>query len=171
MVALANGLHNANFGVKKGVLLAILFAVCHVVALLVGYVLAKTLSEKIKAIDDVSGWIAFAVLTFLGIKTIAEGIQCALGKKEKVATSAVGFVVQSTVAALDAFAVGFTISDYTVGGAIACCGIIAAAIVAFYSVGFFVGKKFGTKLGKYADILGGLVYIGLAIEVLVECVV
>ena len=171
MVALANGLHNANFGVKKGILLAILFAACHVAALLIGYALCKTLSDNIGAINDVSGWIAFAVLLFLGIKTVAEGIRCALGKKEKVATSLIGFIVQSAVASLDAFAVGFTIIDYTPLGATVCGGIICGAILLFYSIGFFVGKKFGTRMGKYAAILSGIVYIGLAIEVMLECVV
>ncbi len=171
MVALANGLHNANFSVKKGILLAILFAMCHVAALLIGYALGKTLSNNISEINNVSGWIAFAVLLFLGIKTVAEGIQCALGKKEKVAASLIGFIVQSAVASLDAFAVGFTIIIYTPLGAAVCGGIICFAILLFYSIGFFVGKKFGTRMGKYAAILSGIVYIGLAIEVLLECVV
>ena len=171
MVALANGLHNANFGVKKGILLAVLFAMCHVVALLIGYTLAKTLSEKVKAINDVSGWIAFAVLLFLGIKTVAEGVQCARGKKEKIATSWWGLAVQSLVASLDAFAIGFTVSDYSPLGATACGGLIASAIWLFYSIGFFVGRKFGTRMGKYAAIISGLVYIGLSVEVLVESVI
>ncbi|MDE6200804.1 MAG: manganese efflux pump [Clostridiales bacterium] len=166
VVAMANGLHNANFGVKKALSIATLFAVCHAVALMLGYLLIKTVAQGIQKIEGWLTWIAAAVLLSLGIKMIVEGIRCARGKIEKPARTSHEFVVQSIVASFDAFAAGLTMSDYSVWFELLTAAIICAVILPFYIVGFWVGKKCGTKFGKYSALLGGLVFIGLAAEVI-----
>lgn len=167
VVAMANGLHNANFGVKKAVRIALLFAVCHAAALMVGYLLIKTVAQGIQKIDGWLTWIAAAVLVSLGVKMIAEGVQCARGKSEKPAHTATEFIVQSIVASFDAFASGLTMASYGVWFVLLTAAIICAVIMPFYIVGFIAGKKCGTKFGKYSALLGGLVFIGLAAEAII----
>lgn len=167
VVAMANGLYNANYGVKRGILLGLLFAVCHAVELLLGYLLIKTVAHGIQIIDEYLTWIAAGVLTALGIKMIAEGISHLRGKTEKPARTIAGFVLQSAVAAFDAFAAGLTMPNYTIWFVLLTAVIISAVIILFYTIGFLVGKKCGTKFGKYSAILGGLVFLGLAAEVIV----
>ncbi|MDE7106841.1 MAG: manganese efflux pump [Clostridiales bacterium] len=167
VVAMANGLHNANFGLKRALRIALLFAVCHAVALLLGYMLIKTVAQGIQRIDGWLTWIAATVLVLLGIKMIVEGVQCARGKCEKPARTGHEFVVQSIVASFDAFASGLTMPSYSVWFVLLTAAIICAVIMPFYIVGFWVGKKCGTKFGKYSALLGGLVFIGLAAEVII----
>ena len=170
VVAMANGLHNANYGVKKALCLAGLFAICHAAELLLGYALIKTVAHGIQAVDEYLTWIAVGVLAFLGIKMIAEGISHLCGKTEKPARTMAGFVLQSAVAAFDAFAAGLTMPQYTIWFVALTATILSVVIVLFYTIGFWVGKKCGTKFGKYSAILGGLVFLGLALEVVIGAV-
>lgn len=167
IVAMANGLHNVNFGVKRAFRIAILFALCHAIFLMLGYLLIKTVAQGIQKIDGLLTWIAAAVLVLLGVKMIAEGVRCAHGKSEKPAHTSAEFVVQSIVASFDAFASGLTMPDYSLWFELLIGVIICAVIIPFYMVGFSIGKKCGTKFGKYSALLGGIVFLGLAAEVIV----
>lgn len=166
MVALANGLNNASGSVMRGVKLAALFAVCHVIALIIGCALVKTVVGISENIDSILTYAAAAVLFALGVKMIIEGSRAskeALPVKCRTAE----LILQSAVASFDAFAVGLTVSDYTVPETAVCAAVIFSVITAFYVFGFTVGKKFGVRFGKYAAVIGGLVFIGVAAEIAV----
>ena len=164
IVALANGLKNANMRLKTACLYAFIFAAFHAVALFIGYAVVKTVAENIDRVEKILSVAAIVVLLFLGVKMIVEGVKRG---EEKSATGLAEFSVQSAVAAMDAVAAGFTVPDYGIGDTAFCAAVIATVILAFFLVGFVVGKKFGNKLSRYAAILGGLVFIGLAVEVAV----
>lgn len=170
VVALANGLHSPNNSLKRALLYAGLFAVCHAVALAIGYVLIKTVADGIQAIDKYLTGIAAGVLLLLGIKMIVEGIMRLRGKKEKPARTIAESVLQSAVASFDAFASGLTMPDYSVWFVLLTAGMICAVIIPIYAVGFSAGNRFGSKFGKYSSILGGLVFFGLATEVIIGAV-
>lgn len=171
MVSLANGLNNANLRVLRAFCFAVMFAACHAIALWAGYSIVRFISNNVDEVESVLTWIAVGVLAVLGVKMICEGVLHNKSHSGKKITSAVEFLIQSVVAAFDAFAVGLTVSEYSKGEAALCGGIIATVITLFYLVGFVVGKKFGTKWGKYAELIGGLVFIGIAIEIAVGALV
>lgn len=171
MVSLANGLNNANMRVLRALGFAVMFAACHAIALWVGYSIVRFISCNVDEVDNILTWIAVGVLVVLGIKMIVEGLPNNKSHSDKKITGAVEFLIQSVVAAFDAFAVGLTVSEYSIGEAALCGGIIATVITLFYLVGFAVGKKFGTRWGKYAALIGGLVFIGIAIEITVGALV
>lgn len=162
MVALANGLKTANTRLKTACSFGAIFALCHAVALWIGYAVVKTVADNIGGLETVLTWSAVGVLVFLGVKMIIEGV---LKKEEKSAARIVEFTVQSIVAAFDAFAVGLTVPDYRITDTAFCSFVIAVVIFMFFLIGFAVGKKFGNKLGKYAAVLGGSVFIGIAAEI------
>lgn len=164
MVALANGLKNANRRLKTAYLFGFVFAAWHAVALFVGYALVKIVADNVDEIRCVLTWIAVAVLLFLGIKMIAEGVS---KKKEKSATGIFEFFVQSAVAAFDAFAVGLTVPDYSATDTLFCAVTIAVVIFAFFVIGFAIGKRFGSRSKRLAALIGGSVFIGLAVEIAV----
>lgn len=171
MVSLANGLNNANLRVLRAFCFAVMFAACHAVALWAGYAVVRFISSNIDEIESVLTWLAIGVLIILGVKMICEGVRHNKCHSDKKITSAIEFFIQSVVAAFDAFAVGLTVSEYSIGEAALCGGIITTVITLFYLVGFVVGKKFGTRWGKYAEIIGGLVFIGIAVEIAVGALV
>ena len=62
MVAIANGLKNANLRLKTAYVYGAVFAAWHVVALLLGYMLVKVIADNVNEIQSVLTWIAVAVL-------------------------------------------------------------------------------------------------------------
>lgn len=121
-------------------------------------------------IEDYDHWIAFAILVFLGIKMIREGIQGEEGDHfdpTKLATVLV-------------LAVGVSIDALAVGISFTCIGMDAFADIAFPLVaiaaasfvlafgGCFIGSLIGNKLKLPVEPLGGVVLIILGIKILCE---
>ena len=69
---------------------------------------------------------------------------------------------------LDALSVGFTISEY--GWLMALVASLIIAVVTFFicMAGLRIGKKFGTKLSGKASILGGIILIGIGLEIFIS---
>ena len=53
------------------------------------------------------------------------------------------------------------------GMALACAAIIAAVTFVICVGGLVIGRRFGTKLAGRASILGGIILIGIGIEIFV----
>ncbi len=165
MVALANGLRNSNARILRGCVLALLFAACHAAALAIGFAAVRAIADNVALIERWLTWIAVTVLAMLGVKMIVEGIGTCRGHAVKTAKRTAEYFVQSAVASFDAFAVGLAVPNYSVVEVALCAGIISAVIFCFYFVGFTAGKKFGVRFSRYAALIGGLVFIGVAVEI------
>ncbi|MDE6400980.1 MAG: manganese efflux pump MntP family protein, partial [Clostridiales bacterium] len=76
-------------------------------------------------------------------------------------------IAQGAATSVDALTVGFTIEDYGVFAALACSAIIAATTFFIYLIGFAVGKKFGMRFEKAASIVGGAVFLAIAVEIII----
>lgn len=121
-------------------------------------------------IEDYDHWIAFAILVFLGIKMIREGIQ---GDEEHSFDP----TKLSTVLVL---AIGVSIDALAVGISFTCIGMDTLAVIAFPLVaialasfvlalgGCFIGSLIGNKLKFPVEPLGGVVLIILGIKILCE---
>lgn len=74
-------------------------------------------------------------------------------------------LVLSFATSVDALSVGFTLPLLHAPFAltIAMVGIVTAL---FAALGLYVGHKFGAKLGPYAELMGGLILIGLGVQFL-----
>lgn len=167
MIAVANGLNCKDMNFARAICFAIIFAACHAVALVIGYVIVRTVSSGFDGAEKCLGWIAVGVLALLGVKMIVLN----LVKKEKARLKRISvpeFFVQSVVAAFDAFAIGLTVSEYSVLQLAVCATVIAAIIVAAFIVGFTVGKKFGKRFSDKAGAIGGFVFIGISVEIAIS---
>ncbi len=112
-------------------------------------------------------WVAFALLTLIGGKMI---LDAALGiETGRTAGGSRGFKLIGLGAAtsIDAFAVGVTIAMLRVSiwAPAVVIGLVTAVLCA---VGVQVGDRTGTRLGRGAEVVGGLVLVGLAAKVLLE---
>ena len=83
------------------------------------------------------------------------------------------FCVRSVAEALgvatsiDALSVGFTIAEYHVAQALAAGLIIGGVTFVICSCGLRIGQRFGTRLAGKASILGGVILIGIGIEIFI----
>lgn len=81
--------------------------------------------------------------------------------------TAVVLLTQAVATSIDALSVGFTVSSYDVWQALTSVAIISLVTFAICVGGVYVGKKFGTKLGNKAEIFGGIILIGIGLEILI----
>ncbi|ROS16340.1 putative Mn2+ efflux pump MntP [Raoultella sp. BIGb0399] len=112
-------------------------------------------------------WIAFALLIFLGGRMVIEGFRA--GDSEVCeAPLRHGFwllVVTAFATSLDAMAVGVGLAFLQVN-IIATALAIGCATLIMSTLGIMVGRFIGPLLGKRAEILGGIVLIGIGSEIL-----
>ena len=75
---------------------------------------------------------------------------------------------QGVATSIDALSVGFTIAEYDWLMALVCSLIIATVTFLICIGGLFIGRKFGIKLAGKAQILGGVILIGIGLEIFIS---
>ena len=155
-------LHKPKF--SEAVRTGLIFGAIETLTPLVGWGLGMLASQFIL---EWNHWIAFILLVFLGGRMIGEGFR---GDSDEAgeAPHRHGFWLLVTTAfatSLDAMAVGvglafLQVSIVTTALAIGCATFIMSTL------GIMVGRFIGPLLGKRAEILGGIVLIGIGSEIL-----
>ena len=165
-VSLANGLHDPHMSRRRGTIIAGTFAVFQAAMPMLGWVCVHTIVELFSSFEKFIPWIALALLGYIGGKMLVEGIK-GEEAEEAAELSAGALFVQGVATSIDALSVGFTISEYGWGMALVCSLIIAVVTFFVCTAGLSLGKKFGTKLSGKASILGGVILIGIGLEIFV----
>ena len=172
-VSMANGLKEPCMKVGKISLIALLFAFFQAAMPLIGWVCVHTVVEKFQAFDKAVPFIALGLLGFIGGKMLYEGLthkdceehdSCGCAKP----LTFFALIVQAIATSIDALSVGFTIAEYNFTEALVAVAVIALVTFITCFVAVFLGKKFGTKLGNKAEVLGGLILIGIGIEIFIS---
>lgn len=194
-VSLANGLEDPGMRTGRVCGIAGVFAAFQIAMPLIGWVCIYTIAEYFDAFRAWIPWIALALLAFLGGKMLVEGIRdlqqdapnatdaenetgataegeigasaAADGKSGGKLTVA-ALLLQGVATSIDALSVGFTIADYTFPLALLSAAIIGAVTFLLCFLGVHIGKRFGTHLAGRASIVGGLILIGIGIEIFVK---
>ena len=165
-VSLANGLHDPHMSRRRGTIIAGTFAGFQAAMPMLGWVCVHTIVELFSSFEIFIPWIALALLGYIGGKMLVEGIK-GEEAEEAAELSAGALFVQGVATSIDALSVGFTISEYGWGMALVCSLIIAVVTFFVCTAGLSLGKKFGTKLSGKASILGGVILIGIGLEIFV----
>lgn len=122
------------------------------------------------SIEKYDHWIAFILLTMVGIKMIKE----ALGHEkeehhQKDPTKGLTLVMLSVATSVDALAVGFSVSMLNVAIWLpaAIIGVVAGM---FTIIGLQIGKRIGSgvRWGCYAETAGGVVLFVIGLNILYE---
>jgi putative Mn2+ efflux pump MntP len=133
----------------------------------IGWAIGTTVYQLIEQVDH---WVAFGLLAFIVMKMILGAFTPDDGKiKMKDPTKGSTMVMLSVATSLDALAVGLSISllKISIWKPALIIGVIAFTFTAIgIQLGRIVGANF--KLDKYAEILGGLVLIGIGLRILME---
>ena len=165
-VSLANGLHDPHMSRRRGTIIAGTFAGFQAAMPMLGWVCVHTIVELFSSFETSVPWIALALLGYIGGKMLVEGIK-GEEAEEAAELSAGALFVQGVATSIDALSVGFTISEYGWGMALVCSLIIAVVTFFVCTAGLSLGKKFGTKLSGKASILGGVILIGIGLEIFI----
>ena len=165
-VSLANGLHDPHMSRRRGTIIAGTFAGFQAAMPMLGWVCVHTIVELFSSFETFIPWIALALLGYIGGKMLVEGIK-GEEAEEAAELSAGALFVQGVATSIDALSVGFTISEYGWGMALVCSLIIAVVTFFVCTAGLSLGKKFGTRLSGKASILGGVILIGIGLEIFI----
>ena len=163
-VSMANGLHEPQMSRTKSAKVAGTFALFQAVMPMAGWICVHTIVELFSSFEQFIPWIALLLLGYIGGKMLLEGIK-GEETEEAAALSAGALFVQGVATSIDALSVGFTISEYGWLMALVCSLIIAIVTFFICEAGLSIGRKFGTKLSGKASILGGVILIGIGIEI------
>lgn len=130
---------------------------------LLGWLAGATIASLIDSLDH---WVAFGLLTFVGVRMIRSGLQpngeCYNGDPTRGST----LIMICIATSIDAAAVGLSFAMLAVDIASASL-IIGLASFALGSAGLFLGDRLGKKFGKRMEILGGLLLIGIGVRILI----
>ena len=74
-------------------------------------------------------------------------------------------ILQGIATSIDALSVGFTISQYRTLQVLISAFIIGAVTYVVCYIGLKLGIKFGTRLASFAKIIGGVILIGIGLEI------
>lgn len=167
-VSLANGLNEPDM--KRGKLCGIagVFAGFQALMPMLGWICVHTIVQYFQSFEVFIPWIAFVLLLFIGGKMAFDGIRGADDDENRGGVGIGALIVQGIATSIDALSVGFTIANYNLVMALTSVLIIGGVTFFICVGGLLIGKKFGTKLAGKAQIFGGVILIGIGIEILIS---
>lgn len=166
-VSLATGLREPKMKFPRMSLIAGAFGAFQAVMPLIGWVCVHTILQYFKIFEKCIPWIALILLAFIGGKMICEAARKAPDEEGPAKMDTKELFVMGVATSIDALSVGFTISEYEALMAILAALIIGVVTYLICLIGLTLGKKFGTKFSSKAQILGGLILIGIGLEILI----
>lgn len=167
-VSLANGLNEPKMKKKRMCAIAGTFCGYQIAMPLIGWLCVHTITEKFTSFQKFIPWIALLLLLFIGGKMIIESVRNRNEEKEEAAVGFIGLMVQGIATSIDALSVGFTIAELPFFDAFTEAMIIGVVTFAICIGGLLIGRKFGTKLSNKATLFGGLILVGIGIEIFVK---
>lgn len=159
-VALTQG---ARFrpGLAGAAVIALTFGVFQAVMPLIGWGIGAVAFVYVEAVDH---WIAFGLLTFLGIRMLGGHV----GEDEAMRKlTGTALLVAGLATSIDALAAGITLPtlDASPWIAVALIGLVTAVMSAG---GVALGRVAGDRWGTWAERAGGVILIALGCTILAE---
>ncbi len=169
-VSMANGLNEPNMSPGKHLGVAGMFGFFQALMPMIGWLCVSTLVEYIEAAKPFIPYISLALLLYVGINMLVEGIKHKEDDEEPKKLTFVALLIQAVATSIDALSTGFAMTEFVDGvwQALLSATIIAVVTFLISYVAVILGKKFGDKLGNKAQILGGVVLIAIGIEIFVK---
>ena len=161
-VSAVTGLGLGEFNSKQMARLAASFGGFHVFMPVLGWLAGSTIVELISGYDH---WAAFLLLALVGGKMFIEGVR---GGEKVDVDSILGvknLLFFSLAVSIDSVAVGLSFSLEKVAIIVPALVIGATAFIFTY-LGVYLGNKTGRWLGKWSQIIGGVILFGIGLRVL-----
>ena len=163
-VAVCKGLSVGKTKVKHYIITGLWFGGFQALMPFLGYLLGTTFEKYIVTFDH---WIAFILLSIIGINMIKEGFS----KEENETDASFSFknmFLLAIATSIDALAVGVTFAllpDVNIFHAVSLIGMTTFILSA---IGIKIGSVFGMKYKSAAEITGGIILILMGTKILLE---
>ena len=163
-VSLCSGVTMREVTRKRVLLVALVFGIVQAGFLFAGYVFGDLF---VGYVEKFAHWIGFLLLLYVGGSMVIEALK---GKEEKHDLNGVrNILIASVATSIDALAVGVSLSMDLESLRSALIKAAAVFVVTVVSVltGILGGRRIGNRFGHVAELLGGLVLVGLGIGILI----
>ncbi len=167
-VSVCKGLAMRRVNKKQAIVIGLFFGGFQALMPLIGWGMGLQFKEYITKVDH---WIAFALLSFIGGKMIAESRKpeeetVEVDKSDEPLNIREMFVL-AVATSIDALAVGITFAflKYPIVEAVTIIGVVTFFIAIG---GVYVGNFFGNKYKNKAEFAGGLILILLGLRILLS---
>ena len=170
-VSVCKGISLKDADWKQSVQVGLWFGIFQALMPLAGYFAGNRFLDIISSWDH---WIAFALLLFIGLNMVREGLKDAKGEQEcfgECGHNDLGFktmLMAAIATSIDALAVGVSfvaINNLNIWAAV---GIIGIVTFAFSVVGVRAGTRIGKKFAAKAEITGGIILICIGLKIVLE---
>ena len=173
-VSIANALNEAGIKKSRMCFIAGIYAFFQFAMPMIGWICVHTIVEYFSKFSAVIPWIALILLLYIGGKMIWEAFHDEGEAGEEKSGTGKAFLtfsillIQGIATSIDALSIGFTIADYGFLMAFIASLIIALVTFVICMTGLFIGKKAGSHLSSKATVFGGIILIGIGIEIFVK---
>ena len=168
-VSLANGLNEPGMRPVRMCAVAGVYGFFQIAMPLLGWLLVTKARQLFAVVNAAVPWVALALLLWIGGKMLFEGIRGQKEEEPKPFVLGPGLLLlQGISTSIDALSVGLTLSDHPWSMAAVSTLIIGAVTFLLCLGGLAIGKRAGTGLSGKAGILGGVILIGIGIEIFVK---
>jgi len=143
---------------------AVTFGIFQAAMPVLGWLAGKTIVNIISGYDH---WVAFGLLVLVGGRMIWESFHQEEERRNQDFTRGLLLLVLAISTSIDALAVGlsFAMLEVNIWLAVSIIGAIAILVTA---LGFLIGRKLGRLAGKRAEVIGGVILIGIGFRILLS---
>ena len=162
-VAASAGCDNKTMSFTRVLKVCLAFMSAGLVCLLFGFFGGKEIG---KIIGDYDHWAAFLILAYIGTKMVLNVFR---DKKEEHCplTSAKTVMIMALATNIDVLAIGIGLALYQVNIWLVLI-TLCVCIISATSLGVYLGTVLGRKLGKKAELCGGIVLLLISIKILIQ---
>ncbi len=163
-VSMSNGLTIKDLKGRHIAAIAGAFGLFQGLMPLIGYLAGSVFAAYISAIDH---WVALILLGFIGGKMIWEALHPEDEHSAVYRLTPALLLVQAVATSIDALAVGVSFAALDVKILPAVSEIaLCTFLLSFIAV--LLGKRFGKLLGNKAELLGGVILVGIGLKIFIE---
>lgn len=172
-VGASDGIKENKIGYLKIAFVAFAFAFMQFIMPVIDYFIGFSFKDYL---EEYIPWIAFVILTLLGIKSLYEGIKENINRKkdnkeEKEEEKKIGILeifIQGIATSIDALSIGFININLSINDAMITFSIIGIVTFVLSFLATALGKLIGTKIEKIAPIISGLIFIALGLKFIIQ---
>ncbi len=166
-VSIATGVSLKDVSFRQTFRLSWHFGLFQALMPIIGWRAGLSIHTRIESYDH---WVAFSLLSFVGINMIRKTFQQDKYEgQKKDPTKGLTLVVLSVATSIDALAVGLSISmlNVSIWTPALVIGIVAGI---FTIIGLQIGKRIGSvmRLSLYTEAIGGIVLLAIGLNILHE---
>jgi manganese efflux pump family protein len=163
-VAIATGLVLGSPTRGQTMRLAFHFGLFQFLMPVAGWLAGRTVEAYIREVDH---WLAFGLLAFVGGKMLWEARRDEADVRPGDPTRGWMLLVLSVATSVDALAVGLSMAFLQVSIWLPSL-VIGLVAFAFTVAGILLGSRVGRALGRWPEVVGGLVLLGIGAKILAE---